>query len=322
MAQHPFEEARERGSRGLSRRELLAAGGGVVLAGSLGRPRRLGLRGERGQAQARRHVPPRRHGRRREGLHRRPVDHHQARPGAPDRPAGRRCSPTTRNYKLGDRRPGRGGHPGQRQRSGRSGSRTGSSSTTARRSSADDVIYSIQRIARTRRTSCSAARASPRSIPTGIKKMDKLTVRMKLKTAGLRRSPSSSASTTTASCPSATRAPTSSSGSAPGRSSRRASRPGRQSVHDAQPELLAHRPAVLRSGHRSSTSRDPSAQVNALFSGADRRDDRTSRSRSSRRPRATATSRSSSRQAAAGCRSAWRSTCRRSTTSTCARRCG
>ena len=35
MAQHPFEEAHERGSRGLSRRELLAAGGGVVLAGSL-----------------------------------------------------------------------------------------------------------------------------------------------------------------------------------------------------------------------------------------------------------------------------------------------
>jgi hypothetical protein len=35
MAQHPFEEAHEGGGRGLSRRELLAATGGVVVAGSL-----------------------------------------------------------------------------------------------------------------------------------------------------------------------------------------------------------------------------------------------------------------------------------------------
>src|ERR1700709_1617377 len=35
MAQHPLEEALEGGGRGLSRRELLAATGGVVIAGSL-----------------------------------------------------------------------------------------------------------------------------------------------------------------------------------------------------------------------------------------------------------------------------------------------
>ena len=115
MEQHPFEEAGEGGGRALSRRDLLAATGGVVLAGRPRRQCRHGLRGRRRrQAQARRHVPPRRHGRRREGLHRRPVDHHEARPGAPHLRVGD-AAQLRPQLQAGHGRAGRGGHAGQRQ---------------------------------------------------------------------------------------------------------------------------------------------------------------------------------------------------------------
>ena len=96
--------------------------------------RRLGVRGERGrQAQARRHVPPRRDRRWREGLHRRPVDHHEAGSGAPHLGLGDAAHATTATTSSA-----RTASPRRRRRttpsSGRSGSRTASSSTTARRS--------------------------------------------------------------------------------------------------------------------------------------------------------------------------------------------
>ncbi len=136
----------EGGGRSLSRRELLAATGGVVLAGSLAGQRRLGLRGERGRSPS----AAARSGSASPAAARRTSSTASRSRRSPTRraspPAGRRCSATTATTSSAPtrspRRPRR-----TTPSSGRSGSRAGSSSTTARRSSADDVIYSLRRIA-------------------------------------------------------------------------------------------------------------------------------------------------------------------------------
>ena len=132
--------------------------------------------------------------------------------------------------------------------SGRSRSSTASSSTTARRSTADDV--DLLAAADPQPQARAVRHRRPRlGRPQRHQEDGQTTVRLELKPPDSA-SATSSASTTTASCPSGYEADT---GAQAGRhrpvhrcrASRRASRASTRS----NPELLAHRPAVLRPGH-------------------------------------------------------------------------
>ena len=254
MEQHPFDEAAE-GRRGaLSRRELLAATGGVVLAGSLA-GNAAGARREHRHAQARRHVPRRRHRRQRQGHHRRPVHRHQARPGAPV--AGwETLLIYDRDYNLGttgwprrSRRqrdavddPAEGGHRVPRRQDGR-----------RRRRHLLDQAASTPSALRRRRARLGR--------PEGHHQGGRAHRAMKLKQPDSTL-PERSPSTSPASCRSATRARTSSSGVGTGPYIMQSFTPGPESVHE-RTRTTGARASRSSTRCRSSTSPTPAARQRA-----------------------------------------------------------
>ena len=264
MAQHPFEEAHEGGGRGLSRRELLAATGGVVVAGSLA--------GSAGTAFARSTAPRAKKG----GVFRLGVTGG----GAKDFIDGQ--SITTKpdqarltsgwetllsydsNYKLGtDALAEEATQDGAKQWTIRL--KSGIEFNNGKTLGADDVIYSLRRIADPKNKLFGSAGIAAVDL-NRLKKMDKLTVRLFLKT------PDSTLGEQLGQYYN---------GIVPVGYSRtnklkwvgtgpfvtKSFAPGRQSVHDRNPNYW-------RSGQpyfdqvKVIDFADPSAQVNALFSGA------------------------------------------------------
>ena len=154
---------------------------------SLRRQRLLVERSERrhdpgGHPQAGRQLPPRRHGRRREGPDRRPdaSSPSPTRPGS--QPAGRRSLTYDENYKLGTDGAGRRRSRRTSPTSGRSSCKSGIEFNNGKTLSADDVIYSLQRILSSKEGLFGAAGLASID-PKNIQKMDNLTVRLPLKQA-------------------------------------------------------------------------------------------------------------------------------------------
>ena len=248
MEQHPFDETAEgRGRAHLpprtpGRHRRRRSGG------QPGRQCRHGRRGRRRrQAEARRRVPPRRHGRWREGLHRRPVDHHEAGPGAPHLGVGD-AAQLRPQLQAGHGCAGRGGDAGQRD-------------------AVDDPAQERHRVqqrqdaqrrrrhllaAPDRRPEEQAVRRGGRGLHRpGPAQEDGRAHRAHTAQAPTRRSASSSASTTTASSRSVTRAPTKLKGSARARSEDRASRPASRACTSATRTTGgAASPTSTASGHR------------------------------------------------------------------------
>jgi peptide/nickel transport system substrate-binding protein len=263
MAQHPFEEAHEGGSRGLSRRELLAAGGGVVLAGSLAGPA--------ASAFAASAAKPKRGGTFRLGV---------TGGGAKDFIDGQSITTKPdqarltsgwetllsydRNYKLGtDALAQEATQDNAKQWTIRL--KSGIEFNNGKTLSADDVIYSLRRIANPKNKLFGSAGLASIDL-AGLKKMDKLTVRMKLKTADSTIGeqlgqyyngivPVGYSNTNKLKWV----------GTGPFIT--KSFSPGRQSVHDRNPNYW--RTGQPYFDHVQVIDfADPSAQVNALFSGA------------------------------------------------------
>ena len=161
--------ARTRDGRRRCRRCEHAGGMRWQLTGPLGwdRDQRRGRGPE-----ARWQLPPRRHRRRLEGHDGRAEHRHQARPGAPGqrvRDAARRSTTTTSCRPTGWPRASR---PTTRS-STRSSSARASSSRTARPLTADDVIYSLQRIG-TQKNGLTGFAATATMDIKNIKKIDNL----------------------------------------------------------------------------------------------------------------------------------------------------
>jgi peptide/nickel transport system substrate-binding protein len=179
MAQDPMEEALEGGGRGLSRRELLAATGGVVLAGSLA--------GNAASALAAESAKPKRGGKFRIGV---------SGGGATDIIDGQsiKIKPDQarltsgwetllsydRNYKLGtDALAEEATQDNAKQWTVRL--KSGIEFNNGKTVSADDVIYSLRRIGNPKAGLFGTAGLAALDLAR-LKKMDKLTVRIPLKT--------------------------------------------------------------------------------------------------------------------------------------------
>ena len=263
MAQHPFEEANESINRGLSRRELLAAGGGVVLAS--------GLAGPAASAFAAGAAKPKRGGTFRLGV---------TGGGAKDFIDGQSITTKPdqarltsgwetllsydRNYKLGtDALAQEATQDNAKQWTIRL--KSGIEFNNGKTLGADDVIYSLRRIANPKNKLFGSAGLASIDL-NALKKMDKLTVRMKLTTADSTIGeqlgqyyngivPVGYSSTNklkwVGTGPFVTKSFS----------------PGRQSVHDRNPNYW--RTGQPYFDHVQVIDfADPSAQVNALFSGA------------------------------------------------------
>ena len=127
------------------------------------------------------------------------------RPASP--PGGRRCSAYDRNYKLGtDGLAAEATQDNAKQWTIRL--KGGIEFHNGKTLTADDVIYSLRRIGNPKNKLFGSAAMATMDI-AGLKKMDKLTVRMPLQDGRTRRSASSSASTQRHRARRATRAPTS-----------------------------------------------------------------------------------------------------------------
>ena len=183
MEQHPFEEAAEGRGRALSRRDLLAATGGVVLAGSLAGN---AAHGARGSAAAK----PKRGGTFRLGV---------TGGGAKDFIDGQSITTKPdqarltsgwetllsydRNYKLGtDALAAEATQDNAKQWTIRL--KGGIEFHNGKTLSADDVIYSLRRIADPKNKLFGSAGLASVDLAK-LKKMDKLTVRMPLQDGGL-----------------------------------------------------------------------------------------------------------------------------------------
>ena len=239
----------------------------------------------RGHPQAGRQLPAGRHRRRLQGHHRRPDHRHQARPGAPGRRLGDAARSTTSELQAASTTGWPRRSPRTRPTSGRSGCATASSSTTARRSTADDVVYSIKRIleprggpVRRRRPGVDRPQADQEDgQPDGAAEAE----------AGrTRRSATSSASTTTASSRRATAATAAQAGRhRPLHAEELHARPAERPR--AEPELLAHRRSRTSTGHHHRLRRPDRAGERAA-GRPDRRHDRHPVRARSRWPSSTA----------------------------------